>query len=51
VREDLRPGAEDLRQAVRFGVEVGNEQFHAAAGDSGVDLAADLRVQPGATVG
>src|SRR6185312_4104908 len=51
VREDLRPGTEDLRQAVRFGVEVGNEQFHAAAGDGGVDLAADLRVQPRAAVG
>ena len=51
VREDLRPGTEDLRQPVRFGVEVGNEQFHSAAGDGGVDLAADLRVQPGAAVG
>src|SRR6266566_1938015 len=51
VREDLRPGAEDLRQPVRLGVEVGNEQFHPAARDGGVDLAADLRVQPCPAVG
>src|SRR5580704_6086693 len=51
VREDFRPGTEDLGQSVRLGVEVGNEQFHAATWDGGVDLAADLRVQPRTAVG
>ena len=45
------PRAEDLGELVGVGVEVGDQQLDAAAGQLGVDLADRLGVQPGAAVG
>src|ERR1019366_2605576 len=50
VREYLGAGRKDLGQLPRIGVEIGDQQLHAAAGDFLVDLPASLRVQPGASV-
>ena len=45
-------GPEDLPDRLfRVGIEVGDEQLHAAPGRGSVDLGAGLRVQPGAAVG
>jgi hypothetical protein len=51
VREYLGPGAEDLAELGRVGVEVGDQQLHAAPGEQRVDLSNGLGVQPGAAVG
>src|SRR4029453_10014262 len=47
----LGAGGEDLGELVGVGVEVGDEQFDAAAGQLGVDLADRLGVQPRPAVG